>query len=177
LKNLTLILSLVLFSCSSINVTSDYDKSINYSKYNSYAFLKKEIDSAELNDLDKKRFLKAIESSMNQKGFLKSNSPNLLVSFKTNSKEEIVTYNNNIGFMNPYGFYNWYWGPNYMWNTSTTSTETIGILYINFIDAQSKELVWQGKGSGYISTDPEKKTEHIFNFVNEILSQYPPNIR
>ena len=47
----------------------------------------------------------------------------------------------------------------------------------DFIDAQTKELVWQGKVSGYISTDPQRKTEHIFNFVNEILNQYPPEIR
>ena len=164
MKTIALILSLILFNCSSINVTSDYDTSINYSKYNSYAFLKKEIDNAEVNDLDKKRFLKAIESSMNQKGFLKSKSPNLLVSFNTKSREEVVTYNNNIGFMNPYGFYNWYWGPNYMWNTSTTSTETIGILYINLIDAQSKELIWQGIGSGYISTNPQKKNRTYIQF-------------
>ena len=41
-------------------------------------------------------------------------------------------------------------------------------------DAKTKELVWQGEGSGYLTTNTEKKDARIKEFVSKILEQYPP---
>ena len=50
-------------------------------------------------------------------------------------------------------------------------------LYIDLIDANDKELVWQGRGVGTLNNikNIEKKEERIREFVSEILSEYPPN--
>ena len=53
------------------------------------------------------------------------------------------------------------------------SRNSEGILYIEIIDAQKKELIWQGKGVGYLPQNRERKEEAIKNFVNKILEEYP----
>jgi len=52
---------------------------------------------------------------------------------------------------------------------------TEGTLFIDFIDKEGNELVWQGIGSGAMKLkNTKKKEERINKFVNEILSEYPP---
>lgn len=160
---------LLVSSCVSVSVVADYDKQANFTEYKSFAFYKPGIDKAEISDLDKKRILRAIEAEMTNKGFVKSDSPDLLVSIFTKEKERVDVYNNYYGmgwYWNP-----WWWGPNYG-NSVTTRTE--GSLYIDLIDANKKELVWQGKGSGYLTKNVAKKDERIYEFVSEILKKYPP---
>jgi hypothetical protein len=70
---------LLLVSCSSISVNSDYDKKLDFSQYKTFAFYKSGIDKVEISDLDKKRILKSIEETMTAKGFTISESPDLLI--------------------------------------------------------------------------------------------------
>ncbi|MBT8184061.1 MAG: DUF4136 domain-containing protein, partial [Eudoraea sp.] len=68
------------------------------------------------------------------------------------------------------------WGPGYAGGASV-STETVGSLYIDLIDAKNKELVWQGRGVGTLNNikKVEKKEERIREFVSQILQKYPPD--
>lgn len=168
---------LLLSSCSSVQVLSDYDKEANFTEYKSYAFYKTGIDKVQISDLDKKRILRAIEAEMSKRGFTKSESPDLLVSIFTKEKEQVDIYNNYWGgYGYGWGWNPYYWGPGYG-GGGYASTRTEGSLYIDLIDASSKELVWQGKGVGNLGNinNIEKKEERIREFVSEILMQYPPN--
>jgi len=169
-----LLLVLVVASCSSVRVQSDYDKNANFNDYKTFAFYKNGIDKAEISDIDKRRILRAIESEMLAKGFTKSETPDLLVSIFTKSRQEVNVYNN--GGYGMYG-YGWGWSPYY--NRNTVSTSTQGSLYIDLIDASKKELIWQGKGSGYLSSssDVDQKEARINEFVAEILAKYPPEAK
>ncbi|MEO1011081.1 MAG: DUF4136 domain-containing protein [Bacteroidota bacterium] len=186
MKNIKILLipAVALFflsSCSSVEVLSDYDQNINFNQYRSYAFYKTGIDRAQISDLDKKRILRAIQDEMNDRGFVKSGQPDILVSIFTKEKEEVDVFNNNFGW----GGWGWGWGWNpWMWGPGwgagwgpQVSTRTEGSLYIDLIDAKSKELVWQGKGIGNLNNikDIQKKEARIREFVSEILQQYPPN--
>ena len=75
--------------------------------------------------------------------------------------------------------YYWGWGMGWwpFWGGATynVSRNTEGTLYIEIIDAKKRELVWQGKGTGYLPQSMDKKEEAIKNFVNKILEQYPPS--
>ncbi|MEM9144141.1 MAG: DUF4136 domain-containing protein [Bacteroidota bacterium] len=189
MKNLRILLVplaalFMLSSCSSVEVLSDYDQNTNFSEYKSYAFYKTGIDRAQISDLDKKRILRAIQDEMNNRGFVKSGQPDLLVSIFTKEKEEVDVFNNNFGWggwgwgWGGWGWGGWGWGPGWGagWGPQV-STRTEGSLYIDLIDANSKELVWQGKGIGNLSNikDIQKKEARIREFVSEILEQYPPN--
>lgn len=167
------LLMLVVVSCSSVRVTSDYDTKVNFNNYKTFAFYKPGIDKAEISDLDKKRIMRAIESELIAKGMQKSSTPDVLVSLFTKSRER-VNINNNYGW----GFgYGWGWNP-WIWGGGTNlniNQYTEGTLFLDFIDAKENELIWQGIGSGALTTrSVEKKEERIKEFVKEILSKYPP---
>ena len=162
---LLILLSTTLLSCTSVKVSSDYHEQTNFNNYKTFAFFKTGIDKAEINDLDKRRILRAIDAEMQTKGFSKSESPDLLVSIFTKSQERVDVNRNNFGW----GFYGASFG-------STVSTSTQGTLYIDLIDAKTKELVWQGQGRGYLTQSRKHKKERINEFVQEILKVYPPGI-
>lgn len=79
---------LLLVSCSSISVNSDYDKKVDFSLNKTFAFYKSGIDKVEISDLDKKRILKSIEETMTAKGFAISESPDLLINIFTKEKNK-----------------------------------------------------------------------------------------
>ena len=170
LKFLPLLLLLVLTSCTTVRVATDYDKEVNFNQYRSFAFYKPGIDKAQISDLDKKRILRAIETELSSKGMVKSENPDLLVSIFTKEKERIDVYNNNFG-------YGWGWNPYWYgaYNTSNVSRTAEGTLFIDLIDAKTNNLVWQGMGSADLVTyDMEKKEARIREIVSKILAKYPP---
>ena len=57
-------------SCNSVRVAADYDRSVTFETYQSFAFFKEGIDKAEISDLDKRRILRAIESEKKLKSML-----------------------------------------------------------------------------------------------------------
>ena len=161
---------LFLTSCQSVRVVADYDKAAPFNSYKTFGFHKEGVDRAEISDLDKRRILKAIETSLLEKGFTKSETPDLLVNFFTKEKQQVNIYNNNF---NSFGW-GWGWGGPYFGTQYNVSNSTQGTLYIDLIDTKRKELIWQGIGQGNISTSVNYKDERINEFVASILGKYPP---
>lgn len=183
LFTLTALAVTFLASCSSVRVIADYDKEADFKTYKTYAFYKTGIDKAQISDLDKKRILKAIDTEMSSRGFIKSQKPDLLVNIFTKEREQVDVYNNNFGWGWGWGgwgyggFYNpWLWGPGGGFGNNV-STRTEGSLYIDLIDAKNKGLVWQGRGVGTLNNTKniDKKEERIREFVANILKAYPPS--
>ncbi|WP_054852718.1 DUF4136 domain-containing protein [Olleya sp. ITB9] len=168
------LIAIVLISCSSVKVAADYDKAVDFNNYKTFAFFKSGIDKAEISDLDKRRILRAIEAELLAKGYTKSENPDLLVSIFTKSNQRVDIYNNSWGAGAwGWGGPRWGWG----WNSgSNVTTSTQGLLFVDLIDANKKELVWQGQGSGYLSKNMDKKEERIKEFVAKIMEKYPPGI-
>jgi Domain of unknown function (DUF4136) len=54
--------------------------------------------------------------------------------------------------------------------------KTEGTLVLDFLDAKSKALVWQGTASGAVqpSTSPEQQQQRINEVVAQLLAQFPP---
>lgn len=174
---------LLLGSCSTIKVVSDYDPSVQFNNYETYAFYKTGIDKALISDLDKKRILRAIEAEMNAKGYRKSQDPDIIISIFTNERLEVSVYNGGWGYgwgwpgyYGYWGFYGPYGWPGYYGNTVSTRTE--GSLYIDVIDNNNRMLIWQGKGVAdlYNGKKIEKKVQRIREIVAKIMSQYPPDM-
>jgi len=136
-----------------VRVSSDYDQNINFAEYKTYAFYKPGIDKAEISDLDKKRILRAIEKEMTAKGFTKSDNPTILVSIFAKANKRVSVYQNNR-----FGFGE-------------------GVLYIDLLDANKKQLVWQGKGTAPLTNkNIDKREERIQEIVQEIMTVYPPEV-
>ena len=174
MKNLILLsFCLIFISCSSVRVFSDYDTAVDFKDYTTYAFFKPGIDEIEISDLDKKRILKAIEVELDGKQLTKSETPDLLINLAVKSSNDVyINQNNGFGYGYGFGFWNGWGLPNN--NIATVSSQTNGMLFIDLIDTKTKQLVWQGKGKGYISEYSKKRDERIQYFVTEILKNYPP---
>jgi len=82
--------ALLLTSCASIRVSTDYDTSVDFTSYNAYAFFKPGIDDAKISDLDKRRILKAIENTLTEKGFDALKHPKFWLVFIQNQKKTCV---------------------------------------------------------------------------------------
>ena len=164
----------ILSSCNSIRVSSDYNEEINFTEFKTYAFSKSGIDKVEINDIDKKRILRAIDVELYNKGYRKSSiEPDFLINFftKTNKKIDYYPSNNYYGYAVPYGGMGHYASSWYLNSFSYNE----GVLFVDIIDQNKNELVWQGIGKGYIYNDkPDNKNEKIKAMVNKILLQFPP---
>ncbi|MDR9400545.1 MAG: DUF4136 domain-containing protein [Psychroflexus sp.] len=156
-------------SCASVDVSTDYAENVDFSDYNTFAFYKPGIDKAEISDLDKRRILRAIENELSKKGMMKSQNPDVLISIITDAEKNVNVYQNNFGW-------GWGWNPFFMGGAgfNNVSTSVDGILFIDVIDEESRELVWQGMGKAYLSENREDKIERIKLIVQKILEEYPP---
>jgi hypothetical protein len=165
-----LIIALViigLVGCQAVRVSQDYTIGTDFTQYKTYAYFKKGIDDVNVSEIDKKRILKAIDTEMQARGFVKSDQPDLIISFFTDAQERVDVFNN-AGF----GWGGWGgWG---MGMNNNVSITTEGVLFIDIIEAKKKELIWQGVGRAALKNTPEEKVERTNEMVREILSQYPP---
>ena len=167
-KIFLLLVSLITTTCSSVAVFSDFDSTVDFNQYKTYAYLKKDIDAVEISDLDKRRILRSIDANLEGKRFSKSEVPDLLIRISTQAKERVYLNNNYWGW--GWGWNPWFMGP----SMQSVSSRTEGILYIDLIDNNTKQLVWQGRGRGPLTEMSNKRDERIHNLVSEILSVYPP---
>jgi len=169
---LLLLMVTAMISCQTVRVSQDYAIGTNFNQYKTYAYFKKGVDEAKISELDKKRILRAIDDEMALKGFTKSDTPDILVSIFTDTKERVDVYNN-FGWGIGYG---WGWGGfgfGGPFNNNVNRT-TEGVLFIDLIDANNKDLVWQGEGRAALKSKPEEKVERTNEMVREILKQFPP---
>ena len=168
-------LMLTLSACSSIRVSTDYDRNVSFDQFKTFAYLKSGLDKMEISDLDKKRIMQAVDFEMASKGFIKGENPDLLINLFTDTQENVYV-NQYYGGWGYYGYYRpWGWNP-WMWGGGyqTVSTQTQGILYIDILKADNKELIWQGKVSGDLRLNPEKKEERIKEMIAKVLLNFPP---
>ena len=165
----TILFSLSILSCGSIKVASDYDSDADFSNYKTFAFYKSGIDKVEISDIDKKRILKSIQNSLLNKGLTIDENPDILINIATKSSENIYIDNS---FYSPY-YTGWY--PHYSRGHRQVAYSTSqGALYIDVIDTKSKQLIWQGKGIGVLSSKKSDRDELVNNYVTKILEVYPP---
>ena len=174
-KVLPILFVFAIVSCNSIRVAADYDTQVDFSKYKTYAFYKKGIDKVDISDLDKRRILRALEAELGAKGMTVSENPDLIISIFAKSTKKVDIYQGYNNYNYHYGYWSpWYYGPNY---GSQVSVHEEGTLFVDFVDNEKKELVWQGIGKGALVIDnAAKKEARIKEFISKILEKYPPFI-
>lgn len=160
---LTLMIAFMVTSCSTVRVTYDFDRATDFNVYKTYNFHQKGIDKLEVNDLDKRRIISAIEAQMAAKGFTKSSNPDLYINVLASSKEKVNIDN---------GYYGGYWGPYY--GPSRVYQYTSGTIILDIVDDKRNILIWQGAGSGLDVSNLESKADQIPKAIEEILKNFPP---
>jgi hypothetical protein len=174
---LLILILIISASCSTIKVTSDYDKTAGFSAYKTYAFTE-EAKNLNLDDLNKTRLMNAITSELSAKGFSKSESnPDVLIDVKLKGEQkQTATATSSGGYG---GGYRYGWGGGFSTTTINYDTYVDGTLFIDMIDASKKQLVWQGRGTKTIDPDAssQKREDNINYAVKQIFAKYPPAIK
>tara|TARA_R110002072_G_scaffold163357_2_gene315956 strand:- start:40347 stop:40871 length:525 start_codon:yes stop_codon:yes gene_type:complete len=165
-----MLLTVFLASCGA-SIAVDYDKEKDFSEFTSYQFYT-DIDSG-LSQLDDNRIIKAIDSSLQKRGFQKTNSPQFYVNFYA---EEVVSNSRNtlgVGVGGGGG------------NVGVGVSGGIPIggrvvnqeLTIDIVDASmGQSLAWQVVIEGELKekASPEQKEAYYFSVIDKALQKFPP---
>ena len=173
----TTLLILALFSASGmaqVKVSYDFDNQADFNSYKTYKFTDEAMELP-INDLNRKRLLDAISSELALKGFTASDNPDVWVDIVVRAEQKETAR----ATTDYYGSgYRYRWGGGFSTTTINTYDYIEGTIFIDIIDAGSKQLVWQGRGVGTISESikPEKREQRIKKGVAKIFKKYPPSI-
>ena len=168
MKNLfSLFIIAICVACSGPKVVYDYDTQKDFSKYTTYNYYP-ELNTG-LSDLDQKRLLAATDKSLAEKGFKKSDTPQIHINFK--SKEYSRPSNNSFGV----GIGN---GPIQIGGNIPFGAPNQRIqLTVDFIDINSNELIWQAEADDTQNSQqtPESRVGFFNIMMQKVLAKYPPN--
>jgi len=174
-------LALSLAGCSSLSVTSDYDRAIDFTQYKTYSYYgwAKDSDSM-LNDLDKRRIEKAFQNEFTKRGMTYQESGgDLMVSlFVVVEQKTQTTANTTYDSPMYYGRYRgygpgWGWGPTYATTTVSTYDYQVGTLVCDVFDHKEQKLIWEGIASKTLDGDSNNKEERIQKGVAKLMMEYP----
>jgi hypothetical protein len=179
----TLLLILSVSYLSIGQVTTDYDKSVDFSQYMTFNFVGwQEGTTDRLNQLDAKRILDALMKELNGRGILMdpSTPKMMMVLFLVlDDKTSTTAYTNYTGGMG-YGMGRVGWGAGVggmgMGQSTTTYSEsdyTAGTFVIDFYDAESKKLIWQGILQKTVTENPKKREKKIPKAITKMMKNYP----
>lgn len=175
-----ILLLIINAACSGLSVSSDYDKSIDFTKFKTYSYYGWEKDSDKiLNDIDKNRIEKAFENEFTKRGMtLVKENADLVVSLYIVTQEKQQTTATTTGMGGGYGGYYGY-GPGYGWGggmattTYNTYDYTVGTLVVDVFDEKGKKLIFESIGKGTIDDNASKREKKIPYTVAQIMKAYP----
>ena len=174
---------LFLAGCATTRVLSDYDQSVDFSKFKTFNWLAEPSQADALdgvrNTIVHKRFKRHIKEILENKKYrMNTSTPDFYVSYNTNVRErEAVSYANGSCFphWHHYGYHRRHYhhfGYAFHGGYSTYIYDEATIT-IDIIDARTNELVWRGWTSKR-SYGPSLPDTYIREAVIDILSRFPP---
>ena len=174
----------LLNSCSSLQVYSDVDPTVDWSKYKTFEYYGWAEESDKImNHLDRDRFENAFGEEFKARGleYVEKGGDMIVTLFIVVEQKKGATATTTSmggGYGGYYGGYYGY-GPGYGWGGghSTTSiqeyTYGVGTLVCDVFDAENEKLMWEGIGSKTIDDNPETRDKNIPKAVKAIMSKFP----
>ncbi len=166
------LLMIIAVSCSSVKTSYDYDKQVDFTKYKTYTFTE-EAMKLPINELNRDRILKAIETEITAKGFTKTDSPDALIDVMVKTAQRTEAVANSIG---GYGYGRYGFAGGMSSTTVSYNQYTDGTLFINLIDKGTEKIVWMGRGTKTLdeNASADKREANINYAVKLIFYHYPP---
>ena len=169
-----LLLSAVLFGCSTIQIAYDFDKQADFTKYKTYSF-SESINDMGVSDLNRDRIVEAIKTQMEANGFTMEENPDVVIDIHIKAQQKVSATATTSGM--GYG-YPWRYGYGGGFTTTQVNYDEYieGTLFINMVDMSTESIVWQGIGTKTINENarPQKREQNINDAVQQIFTRYPP---
>ena len=151
------------------NVTYDYDRGADFSKFKTYAWVR----GTNLNDeLNHKRIMRAVDTQLGSRGFVKSETAanaDVLVAYHASFDRNLQIN----GFSSGWGGYR-FGGTRS--GTATVDEIVVGTLAIDMVDAKTKTIVWRAMATKEIDSkaNADKREKNINRAAEKIFKNYPP---
>lgn len=160
----------------------DYDRKADFSVYRTFGFPKETgTDRGGYSTLVTSYFKNSVTTLLEQRGYKYSEDhPDLLVNFYMNTRERTETTSRSP--MVGYGYYGYRYGLYNAWplyDEDRTVTYKVGTINLDIVDAEKKQLIWEGVSEGRLTDENMNNPKATVNgVVTELLRQYPgrPNM-
>ncbi|QEM07116.1 DUF4136 domain-containing protein [Mucilaginibacter rubeus] len=196
------IMIIMLAGCSSIYnvVSSDYDRSADFTKYKTFAWLPDKADTANTsynNEIIRNNIRNYFGQCISDRGYsFDAENPDVLMQLIiTNAKKErVINAYPSSYYYSPYYYGSYYYSPyrlGYYYNYYSTFRYTYpgpaypvaysatqkqeyvnGAITLAFIDRKTGKLIWRGTAEGDIY-DPSFISQDLHPAVHRILAEYP----
>lgn len=176
---LLVVATLVALPAMAQQVYVDYDKSVDFGSYKTFAWkAPSEASLAEESPLMHGRVETAIEAQLSSGGLTEdTQSPDLWVTYHTSSKEQVQFSTSHMG----YGYGDgWGWDP--YWDgyggmgmgSSTTTAHTYerGTLIVDIWDAKTNKAIFRGTAEAVAKEKPEKAAKQIEKAIEKIAKKF-----
>ncbi|NOX85804.1 MAG: DUF4136 domain-containing protein [Chlorobi bacterium] len=172
-------------SCTSVKITNNRDKTVDFEKFRTYSFYPWDKQNNEVvNEYDKLTILGSIKNEMNKRGYkFVETGGDLIISVFVIVQEETSyqAYTNHYGPGWNYGYAGYYgngWGVGYYGpvhnNTTITSTSyNKGTLIIDIFNSSDKRQVWQGIASGEVTDNLNRRDRRLPMTIGQVFRRFP----
>ena len=166
-----------LAACSTVKVSTEYDRTTNFKNYHSYAWILRapgpEEAPASRDPRVRDIVIRTVDEELASKGLVKAGpdqSPDLLVAVHgwSVNRIDVKSYGYAYG-PSPYGAY-----PTLATGAVDVRQYSDGTLLIDLIDASTKQMIWRGTATD--TFEPGAEAKRVSNAVKKTLDQYPPAV-
>ena len=181
---LLVVVSALLNSCgTSMKVSYDYDRNVDFYKFSTFSLSNWNDDNSELVDnFTKERLLNAMKNEMLKRGMKEvAENPDIKLDIfvVTNTKKYTTAYTTHMGYggyRGWHGYGGWY-GPRFGVNTGSTQfvehEKLMGTIILDVYDNRTKKLVWQGVSKGELEGKGRPTENSINSVIAKIYYKYP----
>ena len=167
------LLMLLVNNHASAQITTDYDKTVDFTKYKTFTFKGWAKDSdQQINQLDRDRILAAFEHEFKSRNLVADNvNPDMGVTLYVVIKEKTSTtaytnYYGGMGYRRSFGY--GYGGTNY-----TQRDYREGTIIIDFYDEKEKNLIWEGILQKEVKEKAKKREKSIPENIRKLMYKFP----
>lgn len=161
----------------------DYDKKADFSVYRTFGFPKETgTDRGGYSTLVTSYFKNSVTTAMEARGYkYTEDHPDLLVNFYMNTRDR-TELRPRPSMSLGYGYYGYRYGLYNAWpmyDEDRTVTYKVGTINVDIVDAEKKQLIWEGVSEGRVSDEAMANPKVAVNaVVTELMRQYPgkPNM-
>ncbi|GAA4293494.1 DUF4136 domain-containing protein [Aestuariibaculum suncheonense] len=167
---LSVLMALFLISCSSVRVTHDYDREVNFNQYKTYNYYA-DMNTG-LSELDTKRFLDALDAQLSQQGYTLSKEPDFFIDVSSKEYEAPSRSSFGIGM----GGTGRNVGGGISIGVPVGQSNINRQITVEFVDENKKQLFWQAVSETTFKANetPESRETLLKAMAIKILSEFPP---
>lgn len=145
----------------------DYDRSVDFSRYKTYAWAS---GKAAQDPFNHQRIVRAIDAQLAAQGWIRVEAGQ--------NPDAVVLYHGAMTEQKQARVWGSGYGPGWRFGGGTAqvdlNTIEVGQLVVDIRDAASEKLIWRGRASDTRSDKPEKNEKKINKAAEKLFKNFPP---